>query len=44
MADRILRGDSLGDIDTADRDFWSTATELETPAPDDDGVPTPAQV
>jgi protoporphyrinogen oxidase len=44
MADRILRGDSLGDIDTADRDFWSTSTELETPAPDDDGVPTPARL
>ena len=23
MADRILKGDALGDIDTADRDFWS---------------------
>ena len=26
MSDRILRGDALADIDTADRDFWSDAT------------------
>jgi protoporphyrinogen oxidase len=27
MADRILKGDALSEIDTADRDFWSAAAE-----------------
>lgn len=27
MADRILKGEALGEIDTADRDFWSAAAE-----------------
>jgi protoporphyrinogen oxidase len=43
MADRILRGDTLSEIDTADRDFWSAAPEVETSGvPDDDVAPASA--
>lgn len=39
MADRILRGETLSEIDTADRDFWTDAPTVETSGvPDDDAV------
>jgi hypothetical protein len=39
MADRILRGETLSEIDTADRDFWTDAAAVETSGvPDDDAV------
>ena len=41
MADRILRGETLSEIDTADRDFWTAAPEVETSgAPDDEALAT----
>ena len=33
MADKILRGEVLSEIDTADREFWATEDEGDDPDP-----------
>lgn len=44
MADRILRGDALAEIDIADRDFWTGTPAVEaTGSPDDDAIAGPVR-
>lgn len=40
MADRVVRGETLSEIDTADRDFWSDAPEAEKSGAPDDALAT----
>jgi protoporphyrinogen oxidase len=43
MADRILKGEALSEIDTADRDFWSAEAEEAAPAASGAEIPSPAR-